>query len=80
MTGYLRKQAADITNINIETLRYYEKIRLINPPERTTQCLACFHWCPQKAIEIDISTINKQRYTHPDISIDDMIKSRYKKV
>ena len=42
-----------------------------------TQCLACFHWCPQKAIEIGNSTINKQRYTHPDISVDDMIKNRH---
>lgn len=35
MTGYLRKQAAEKANINIETLRYYEKIQLINPPDRT---------------------------------------------
>ena len=35
MTGYLRKQVANKTNVNIETLRYYEKIRLINVPKRT---------------------------------------------
>ncbi len=35
MKGYLRKQVANKTDVNIETLRYYEKIQLINPPERT---------------------------------------------
>lgn len=41
-----------------------------------TQCLACFHWCPQRAVEIGSSTTNKPRYTHPDISIADIIKNR----
>ena len=35
MKGYLRKQVANKTDVNIETLRYYEKIQLIIPPERT---------------------------------------------
>ncbi len=43
MTGYLRKQVADKTNIHIETLRYYEKIRLINPPERTEKGYRIYH-------------------------------------
>ncbi len=44
--------------------------------KKCTQCLACFHWCPKQAIEIGISTVNKKRYTNPDISIEDIIKNR----
>ncbi len=29
------------------------------------QCLACFHRCPQRAIEIKADSIQKERYTHP---------------
>ena len=35
MASYLRGQAAKAANINIETLRYYEKIKLIPVPRRT---------------------------------------------
>lgn len=31
---YLRNQIARLANINVETLRYYEKIGLINTPDR----------------------------------------------
>lgn len=39
---------------------------------RCEQCLACFHWCPQKAVEIGKFTAGKLRYHHPDISLGDM--------
>lgn len=35
-------------------------------------CLACFHWCPNHAIEIGLATAGKLRYHHPDIKISDM--------
>ncbi len=35
-------------------------------------CLACFHWCPSKAVEIGKNTVGKLRYHHPDISLKDM--------
>ncbi|GAB6989952.1 MerR family transcriptional regulator [Paenibacillus pini] len=35
MEGYLRGQIADMTNLNIETLRYYENYGLIPSPLRT---------------------------------------------
>lgn len=33
--GYLRGQFAKMANVNIETLRYYEELGLISPPERS---------------------------------------------
>lgn len=39
-----------------------------------THCLACFHWCPQTAIEIGKKSANIARYHHPDISLKDMLK------
>ena len=36
-------------------------------------CLACIHWCPKRAIQNGEGTIQRKRYHHPDISIDDMI-------
>jgi ferredoxin len=39
-----------------------------------TQCLACIHYCPQKAIQYGKSTAGKGRYTNPNIKIDEMFK------
>ncbi len=39
-----------------------------------TQCLACFHWCPQAAIEIGKKSGNIARYHHPAIKVNDLIK------
>jgi ferredoxin len=36
-------------------------------------CLACIHWCPKHAIQNGEGTIQRKRYHHPDISINDMI-------
>ncbi len=38
------------------------------------QCLACFHWCPQTAIEIGGKSAKVPRYHHPKIALDDMLK------
>jgi formate hydrogenlyase subunit 6/NADH:ubiquinone oxidoreductase subunit I len=35
-------------------------------------CLACFHWCPKKAIMFGSSLTKRRRYHHPEISIIDM--------
>jgi len=37
-------------------------------------CLACFHWCPQSAINLGNNTLNKSRYHHPEISLAEIIK------
>lgn len=39
-----------------------------------THCLACFHWCPQTAIEIGKKSSKIARYHHPEITLKDMIK------
>jgi len=36
-------------------------------------CLACFHWCPEKAI-ISSELENTIRYHHPDVEISDMLR------
>ena len=41
--------------------------------DHCTHCLACFHWCPQTAIEIGKKSANIARYHHPDIILKDMI-------
>lgn len=40
--------------------------------ECCTQCLACIHYCPTKAIQYGKNTERKGRYTNPNISIDDI--------
>ncbi|TDX51184.1 EFR1 family ferrodoxin [Orenia marismortui] len=37
-------------------------------------CLACFHWCPQSAINLGKNTMDKIRYHHPKINLDDIVK------
>lgn len=37
-------------------------------------CMACFHWCPQQAIEFGKSTRGKKRYQHPSAQIQDFFR------
>ncbi|HNX59159.1 MAG TPA: EFR1 family ferrodoxin [Spirochaetota bacterium] len=36
-------------------------------------CLACYHWCPEHAVELDHYTAKRRRYHHPRVSYPDMI-------
>lgn len=38
-----------------------------------TQCLACMHFCPVKAIQYGKGTEKKGRYKNPKVSIAEMI-------
>lgn len=38
------------------------------------QCLACMQWCPQKSIQYKKATIKRDRYTHPEVKVGEMIK------
>lgn len=38
-------------------------------------CLACMHYCPQQAIEVDHKpTLPERQYHHPNIRLKDMIR------
>lgn len=39
-----------------------------------TQCLACLHYCPMKAVQFGRMTKNKGRYTNPNVSLKEMLK------
>lgn len=39
-------------------------------------CFACFHWCPQQAIQVANLTKKMKRYTHPNIRLHDIIKQK----
>lgn len=39
-----------------------------------TQCLACLHYCPQKAIQFGKASKNKGRYVNPNVSLKEMLK------
>jgi len=43
------------------------------------QCLACIHWCPEKAIQFGKRTLNKKRYRNPTITVKDMLNSSAEK-
>lgn len=43
---------------------------------RCQLCLACIHFCPQEAIQYGTETINRKRYHHPEITIDDMTNQK----
>ena len=41
-------------------------------------CLACFHWCPKKAITFRLPFLgNRPRYHHPDITIKDIAAQQF---
>ena len=37
------------------------------------ECMACLHWCPERAIEYGDKTEARGRYTHPDVELQDML-------
>lgn len=37
------------------------------------QCFACFHWCPEKAIQFSSKTAKRGRYHHPEIKLKDLL-------
>jgi ferredoxin len=39
-----------------------------------TQCLACVHYCPVKAVQCGPGTKNKGRYVNPNVDLKDMLK------
>jgi flavodoxin/Pyruvate/2-oxoacid:ferredoxin oxidoreductase delta subunit len=54
-------------NINIEGGKPYWN-------HKCQFCLACIHYCPQKAIQYKKGTNNRQRYHHPDVPVSEYIK------
>ncbi|MDR3566201.1 MAG: EFR1 family ferrodoxin [Negativicutes bacterium] len=49
-----------------------------NKPEWQQQCefcLACIHWCPNEAIEYKQDSINKDRYHHPTIKVQELFRT-----
>ncbi len=40
---------------------------------RCEQCFACFHWCPEKAVQTGRKTVDMVRYHHPETSLNDLI-------
>jgi len=57
-----------------------DNIKLVNEkPEwqhRCQTCLACLHYCPQKAIQYGKHTLDRERYNHPHITIKDLINQK----
>ncbi len=43
---------------------------------RCEQCFACLQWCPQEAIQYGKKTPRYERYHHPEVTLNDIIKLR----
>ena len=39
-------------------------------------CLACYHWCPNRAIKGGVAPTNEYYYHHPDVKISDIMKQK----
>ncbi len=70
-------------NINCDSCEICEKvcpvgnIKIVDgKPEwqhKCQQCLACIHFCPQKAIQYGKNTANRERYHQPQIKIKEIM-------
>jgi ferredoxin len=40
--------------------------------EKCVYCLACLHWCPNRAVEMKKDTVGKTRYHHPQITVEEI--------
>lgn len=38
------------------------------------QCLTCMHWCPNHSIEYKHDSLNRERYNHPDIKVQELFQ------
>lgn len=38
------------------------------------QCLACIQWCPEECIQYGKKTKNRERYHHPEVNVNDMVR------
>lgn len=43
---------------------------------RCTQCFACLQWCPKQAIQYGKKTPKYERYHHPEVRLNDVLKPR----
>lgn len=50
-----------------------EKSKKVNWKNNCEACLACYHWCPQKAVELSNYTKDKVRITNPNIKVNEII-------
>ena len=41
--------------------------------DKCAKCLACFHWCPQQAVQLDKKTPAIARYHHPRVTEEEMM-------
>ena len=41
--------------------------------DRCQKCLACFHWCPKQAVQLDKKTPAIARYHHSQVTVKDMM-------
>lgn len=48
--------------------------------QECANCLACFHWCPKKAVKGGTMLQKRDVYHHPEISIEDMDNTSYYKL
>jgi flavodoxin/Pyruvate/2-oxoacid:ferredoxin oxidoreductase delta subunit len=42
------------------------------------QCLACMQWCPKKSIQYKKVTVDRGRYHHPDVKVNELVHLRNK--
>ena len=42
--------------------------------QRCEQCFACLQWCPQQAIQYGKKTPRYERYHHPEVKLNDVLK------
>jgi len=47
--------------------------------KRCVSCLACLHWCPEAAIEYKQDSLDRERYHHPDISVEELFRTEHGK-
>jgi ferredoxin len=40
---------------------------------RCEQCLACLHWCPEGAIQYGRNTSGRERYHHPEVTLQQIL-------
>jgi len=40
------------------------------------QCMACIQWCPQNAITHPALKVHRKRYTHPDVSLEQLWRKK----
>lgn len=69
-----RALARELGNAELVSIIDRDKKQHVTWLNHCEQCLACIQWCPQEALQYGKKTPAYERYHHPEIKLQDLLR------